>query len=138
MPANRVTDFTEYGLGWLRRPHDNPILTRKPVCDCFEIISENFFCFHDRADGPGCGFWTRYWSIQVVQHGVSMYFGPRRRRTRHLAAIEGIGQADEDPLLSDHLCWGSVTADIRTIAAYPDTFDARRDGAESVARCRLS
>ena len=43
MPANRFNGFTEYGIGiGLRAPHYNHILTRKPVCDWFEIISENF------------------------------------------------------------------------------------------------
>ena len=43
MPANRFNGFTDYGIGiGLRAPHYNHILTRKPVCDWFEIISENF------------------------------------------------------------------------------------------------
>src|SRR5712672_1010939 len=41
MPANRFNGFTEYGIGiGLRAPHYNHILTRKPVCDWFEIRSE--------------------------------------------------------------------------------------------------
>jgi uncharacterized protein len=41
MPANPFNGFTEYGIG-LRAPHSQHILTRKPVVDWFEIISENF------------------------------------------------------------------------------------------------
>jgi Protein of unknown function (DUF692) len=43
MPANRFNGFTDYGIGiGLRAPHYEHILSRKPVVDCFEIISENF------------------------------------------------------------------------------------------------
>jgi Protein of unknown function (DUF692) len=43
MPANRFNGFTDYGIGiGLRAPHYDHILTRKPVVDWFEIISENF------------------------------------------------------------------------------------------------
>ena len=43
MPANRFNNFTDYGIGiGLRVPHYQHILTRKPVVDWFEIISENF------------------------------------------------------------------------------------------------
>ena len=43
MPANRFNGFTDYGIGiGLRSPHYQHILTRKPLVDWFEIISENF------------------------------------------------------------------------------------------------
>ena len=43
MPGSRFNGFTDYGIGiGLRSPHYEHILTRKPVCDWFEIISENF------------------------------------------------------------------------------------------------
>ena len=43
MPTNRFNGFTEYGIGiGLRATHYDHILTRKPVVDWFEIISENF------------------------------------------------------------------------------------------------
>ena len=43
MPGNRFNGFTDYGIGiGLRAPHYEHILSRKPVVDWFEIISENF------------------------------------------------------------------------------------------------
>src|SRR6266851_2083408 len=43
MPANRFNGYTDYGVGiGLRVPHYDHILSRKPVVDWFEIISENY------------------------------------------------------------------------------------------------
>ena len=43
MPANRFNGFTDYGVGiGLRVPHYDHILSKKPVVDWFEIISENY------------------------------------------------------------------------------------------------
>src|SRR5271170_3094694 len=43
MPANRFNGHTNLGVGiGLRIPHYNHILTKKPTCDWFEIISENY------------------------------------------------------------------------------------------------
>ena len=43
VPANRFNGYTDYGVGiGLRIPHYRHILTKKPVVDWFEIISENY------------------------------------------------------------------------------------------------
>jgi uncharacterized protein (UPF0276 family) len=43
MPESLFDGFTDYGIGiGLRAPHYQHILSRKPVVDWFEIISENF------------------------------------------------------------------------------------------------
>ena len=43
MPASPYNGFTNYGIGLgLRVPHYRHILSKKPVVDWFEIISENF------------------------------------------------------------------------------------------------
>jgi uncharacterized protein (UPF0276 family) len=43
MPANRFNGFTDLGIGiGLRIPHYRHILSKKPVCDWFEVISENY------------------------------------------------------------------------------------------------
>jgi len=43
MPGNRFNNFMDYGIGiGVRAPHYDHILSRKPVVDWFEIISENF------------------------------------------------------------------------------------------------
>src|SRR5436305_559959 len=86
MPANRFNGFTEYGIGiGLRAPHYNHILTRKPVCDWFEIISENFMIDGGRPLHILDEILEQY---KVVQHGVSMYFGsaekPNREHLRRL------------------------------------------------------
>lgn len=43
MPANRFNGYTDYGVGiGLRVPHYDHILSKKPVVDWFEIVSENY------------------------------------------------------------------------------------------------
>ncbi len=73
MSANRFNGFTDYGVGiGLRVPHYQHILTRKPVVDWFEIISENFMIDGGRPLHILDQILEQY---RVVQHGVSMYFG---------------------------------------------------------------
>jgi hypothetical protein len=73
MAANRFNGFTDYGIGiGLRAPHYNHILTRKPVVDWFEIISENFMIDGGRPLHILDQILEQY---KVVQHVVSMYFG---------------------------------------------------------------
>jgi uncharacterized protein (UPF0276 family) len=73
VPANRFNGFTEYGVGiGLRIPHYQHILTRKPLVDWFEIISENYMIDGGRPLEVLDKILDQY---QVVQHGVSMYFG---------------------------------------------------------------
>ena len=73
MPANRFNGHTDYGIGiGLRSPHYHHILTRKPVVDWFEIISENFMIDGGRPLRILDQILEQY---KVVQHGVSMYFG---------------------------------------------------------------
>ena len=73
MPANRFNGFTDYGIGiGLRVPHYQHILSRKPVVDWFEIISENFMVDGGRPLEVLDQILEQY---RVVQHGVSMYFG---------------------------------------------------------------
>jgi uncharacterized protein (UPF0276 family) len=56
-------------------PH---ILTRKPVVDWFEIISENFMVDGGRPLEVLDQILEQY---RVVQHGVSMYFGSADKPT---------------------------------------------------------
>src|SRR6202007_3173698 len=77
MPANKFNGFTEYGIGiGLRAPHYHRTLTRKPVVDWFEIISENFMIGGGRPLRILDQILEQY---RVVQHGVSMYFGSGER-----------------------------------------------------------
>jgi len=87
MPANRFNGI--YGV-WdrigLRAPHYNHILTRKPVCDWFEIISENFMIDGGRPLRILDQILEQY---KVVQHGVSMYFGSAEKANReHLRRLK--------------------------------------------------
>ena len=95
MPANRFNGFTDYGVGiGLRAPHYHHILTKKPVVDWFEIISENFMIDGGRPLRILDQILEQY---RVVQHGVSMYFGSAEKpEPRTLAPIEGIGEAHEN------------------------------------------
>ena len=107
MPANRFNGFTDYGIGiGLRIPHYNHILTRKPVVDWFEIISENFMVDGGKPLHILDQILEQY---RVVQHGVAMYFGSANRPNReHLKRLKSLVKRTHTPWLSDHLCWGSV------------------------------
>jgi hypothetical protein len=68
MPANEFNNFTEHDVGiGLRVPDYHHILTRKPVVDWFEIISENFmidavsmyFGSAEKADRAALGWFRR-------------------------------------------------------------------------------
>ncbi len=97
MPANRFNNFTDYGIGiGLRATHYNHILTRKPVVDWFEIISENFMIDGGRPLRILDQILEQY---KVVQHGVSMYFGSAERANReHLRRLKTLGETYEYPL----------------------------------------
>src|SRR6202049_2298791 len=107
MPANRFNSFTDYGIGiGLRATHYNHILTRKPVVDWFEIISENFMIDGGRPLSILDQILEQY---KVVQHGVSMYFGSSQPlNPEHLRRLKRLVRRTGTPWLSDHLCWGSV------------------------------
>ena len=107
MPANRFNSFTDYGIGiGLRATHYDHILTRKPVVDWFEIISENFMVDGGRPLEILDRILEQY---RVVQHGVSMYFGSAEKLNRdHLRRLKALVKRTNTPWLSDHLCWGSV------------------------------
>ena len=79
MPANRFNGYTDYGVGiGLRVSHYDHILSRKPVVDWFEIISENYMIDGGRPLKILDQILDQY---RVVQHGVSMYFGSARYGT---------------------------------------------------------
>ena len=107
MPANRFNGYTDYGVGiGLRVPHYDHILSKKPVVDWFEIISENFMCDAGRPLAMLDQILERY---RVVQHGVSMYFGSvTAPDPEHLKRLKNLVRRTNTPWLSDHLCWGSV------------------------------
>ena len=107
MPANRFNGFTDYGVGiGLRVPHYQHILSRNPVVDWFEIISENYMVDGGRPLEVLDQILEQY---KVVQHGVSMYFGSADPLNReHLKRLKKLVRRTKTPWLSDHLCWGTV------------------------------
>lgn len=107
MPANRFNGFTDLGVGiGLRIPHYGHILEHKPTVDWFEIISENYMVDGGRPLSILDQILEQY---QVVQHGVSMYFGNAARPNRnHLRKLKRLTKRTATPWVSDHLCWGSV------------------------------
>src|SRR5260221_972199 len=132
MPANRFNGFTEYGIGiGLRATHYNHILTRKPVCDWFEIISENFMIDGGRPLHILDQILEQY---KVVQHGVSMYFGSADKPDReHLRRLKQLVKRTNPPFLSDHLCWGSVDGRYsHDLLPIPYTFEAVQNTADRI------
>src|ERR1700738_5022920 len=89
MGTNRFNNFTEYGIGiGLRAPHYEHILSRKPVVDWFEIISENFMIDGGRSLQILDQILGQY---KVVQHGVCMYFGLAEKANReHLRRLKEV------------------------------------------------
>src|ERR1700734_2875578 len=136
MPANRFNNFTDYGIGiGLRSPHYHHILTRKPVVDWFEIISENYMIDGGRPLRILDQILGQY---KVVQHGVSMYFGSAEKLNReHLRRLKALVQRTKTPWLSDHLCWGSVDGRYtHDLLPMPYTFAAAKVTAQRIREAR--
>jgi hypothetical protein len=136
MPGNCFNGFTDYGIGiGLRAPHYEHILSRKPVVDWFEIISENFMIDGGRPLHILDQILEQY---KVVQHGVSMYFGSEEKSNReHLRRLKELVKRTKTPWLSDHLCWGSVDGRYtHDLLPMPYTFEAARLTAQKVREVR--
>ncbi|MGC2164119.1 MAG: DUF692 domain-containing protein [Silvibacterium sp.] len=132
MPANRFNGFTDYGVGiGLRIPHYQHILTRKPVVDWFEIISENYMIDGGRPLEVLDKILDQY---NVVQHGVSMYFGSASDADpQHLRRLKRLVKRTNTPWLSDHLCWGSVDGRYtHDLLPMPYTWEAVKVTAERI------
>jgi uncharacterized protein len=136
MPANRFNGFTEYGVGiGLRVQHYSHILENKPVVDWFEIISENFMVDGGRPLAVLDQILEQY---NVVQHGVSMYFGSVEPLNReHLTKLKRLVKRTKTPWLSDHLCWGSVDGSYsHDLLPMPYTFEAAKKTAQKIRETR--
>jgi uncharacterized protein (UPF0276 family) len=136
MPANRFNGFTDYGIGiGLRIPHYQHILTKKPVVDWFEIISENFTVDGGR---PLRMLDQILESYRVVQHGVSLYFGSAEPLHRdHLNKLKTLVRRTKTPWLTDHLCWGSVDGRYtHDLLPMPYTFEAAKIAARKIRETR--
>ena len=136
MPANKFNGFSEFGIGiGLRAPHYDHILTRKPVVDWFEIISENYMIDGGRPLHILDRILEQY---KVVQHGVSMYFGSADKLNRdHLRRLKALVKRTKTPWLTDHLCWGSVDGRYtHDLLPMPYTFEAARIAAQKIREVR--
>jgi uncharacterized protein (UPF0276 family) len=132
MPANRFNGFTDLGVGiGLRVPHYQHILSKKPVVDWFEIISENYMVDGGRPLKVLDQICEQY---QIVQHGVAMYFGTATRLGReHLKRLKTLVKRTNTPFLSDHLCWGSVDGTYtHDLLPMPYTFAAAKKTAANI------
>lgn len=132
MPANRFNGYTDYGIGiGLRVPHYRHILDEKPVCDWFEIISENFMVDGGRPLQILDEILEQY---RVVQHGVSLYFGSTYKLNRtHLKKLKALIRRTGTPWISDHLCWGSVDGTYsHDLLPIPYTFEAAKNAARKI------
>lgn len=136
MPKNLYNGFTDLGIGiGLRIPHYNHILSQKPTVDWFEIISENYMVDGGRPLEILDQILEQY---QVVQHGVSMYFGSAAPLNReHLKRLKALVKRTKTPFLSDHLCWGSVDGTYsHDLLPMPYTFGAAKATAERIRQAR--
>ena len=136
MPANPFNAFTDYGIGiGLRVPHYQHILTRKPVVDWFEIISENFMVDAGRPLHVLDQILEQY---RVVQHGVAMYLGAADGPNKeHLRRLKVLTKRTKTPWVSDHLCWGSVDGTFsHDLLPMPYTMAAARKTAANIRMVR--
>jgi len=136
MPANAFNNFTDYGIGLgLRVPHYRHILEKKPTCDWFEIISENFMVDAGRPLEVLDQILAQY---RVVQHGVAIYFGSAEPLNRdHLRKLKRLVKRTNTPWLSDHLCWGSVDGRYtHDLLPMPYTFEAAKITARKIREAR--
>ncbi|HUB25190.1 MAG TPA: DUF692 domain-containing protein [Tepidisphaeraceae bacterium] len=136
MAANRHNAYTNLGIGiGLRVPHYQHILSKKPTCDWFEIISENYMCDAGRPLHVLDQILEQY---QVVQHGVSMYFGSATPGDpQHVKNLKRLVRRTKTPFLSDHLCWGSVDGTYsHDLLPMPYTFAAAKKTAERIRQVR--
>lgn len=136
MAANRFNSFTDYGIGLgLRVPHYRHILEKKPTCDWFEIISENFLVDAGRPLEVLDQILEQY---RVVQHGVAIYFGSAEPLNRdHLRKLKRLVKRTNTPWLSDHLCWGSVDGRYtHDLLPMPYTFEAAKITARKIREAR--
>jgi uncharacterized protein (UPF0276 family) len=136
MPANRFNGYTDLGVGiGLRVPHYKHILSRKPTCDWFEIISENYMVDGGRPLEVLDEILEQY---KVIQHGVSMYFGSTDKLNReHLKRLKSLVARTKTPFVSDHLCWGSVDGTYsHDLLPMPYTFAAAKVTAQRIREAR--
>ncbi|MCC6415030.1 MAG: DUF692 domain-containing protein [Opitutaceae bacterium] len=136
MPANVFNGHTDYGVGLgLRVPHYGHILSRKPDCGWFEIISETFMVDGGRPLEVLDAILEQY---RVVQHGVSLYFGSADKPDRaHLKKLKALVRRTHTPWLSDHLCWGSVDGTYsHDLLPMPYTLAAAKRTAEKIRLVR--
>ena len=136
MSSNRFNAFNDLGVGiGLRVPHYSHILSKKPVVGWFEIISENYMVDGGRPLHILDQILEQY---QVIQHGVSMYFGSAEPLNReHLKRLKTLVRRTKTPWLSDHLCWGSVDGTYsHDLLPMPYTFEAAKLTAEKIKEAR--
>ncbi len=136
MSFNRFNAFSGYGIGvGLRVPHLSHILENKPVVNWFEIISENYMVGGGRPLAVLDRILEQY---QVVQHGVSLYFGSAEPLNReHLKRLKALVRRTGTPWLTDHLCWGSVDGRYtHDLLPMPYTMEAARLTARKVRQAQ--
>jgi uncharacterized protein (UPF0276 family) len=99
--------------------------------DWFEIISENYMIDGGRPLQVLDQILDQY---DVVQHGVSMYFGSASEPDpEHLKRLKRLVKRTKTPWLSDHLCWGSVDGRYtHDLLPMPYTWEAVKVTAERI------
>ncbi len=136
MAGNRHNNYTNLGIGLgLRVPHYSHILSKKPTCDWFEIISENYMVNGGRPLQVLDQILEQY---KVVQHGVSLYFGSSGKINWDQAKrLKELVKRTKTPFFSDHLCWGSVDGTYtHDLLPMPYTFEAAKNTARRITQLR--
>ena len=107
--ASMVSRTSELESG-CATPHYHHILSKKPSVDWFEIISENYMCDAGRPLEVLDQILEQY---QVIQHGVSMYFGSTDRMDRdQLKRLKSVVKRTEDAVPFGSLVLGECGRDL--------------------------
>lgn len=119
------------GVG-LRTAHFGHILSRHPVVDWFEVLSENFMETDGRPLYVLDQIAERY---PVALHGVSLSIGSTDPLDRdYLRQLKGLAARTRAHWVSDHLCWtGVLGRNVHDLLPMPYTEEALR---HTVARAR--
>jgi len=103
--ANHAFPALGYGVGLRTRHYRDFLLQRQPI-DWLEVHSENYF-------GAGVDLdvlETIRADYPISMHGVGLGIGSAQGyATSHVEKIKQLAERIQPALISEHLCWGSVT-----------------------------
>src|SRR3989338_8466082 len=123
-------DYLGFGLG-LRPVHYEDIITRCPVVDWFEIVTEDYLAPHNNPNYYLTKISEHY---PIVMHGVSLSIGSCDPLDwNYLEQVKELADRIPARWISDHLCWtGTNGVNLHDLLPLPYTEEALRHVVERV------